>query len=325
MKQGALLLFCLAGSLAMAACARSAPAAAPMTPAERQVTVMDNPYNAIVERNIFDLHDPPPPPAPKPTNEPPPNIHLTGITTILGKKQAYFMLQSRPLPGKPAAPDRYMTLVEGERREMLEVLEINPKMKTVKISNEGTVSTITFETNKIAFTGTPGAAAGGATHLGGFAPGAAQPNYYPNNPNGPTAIPPRPMRPTSGGNSYGAAGVQSGGPQVQYGGYQPNSGTSLAQAYNNGYNYNPIFQNPGAQNAAAPAQAAPPMDPEQQIVLMELQREATKQAVASGQLPPLPPTPLSDMVQQQQQQQSQPGGPPAPTLPVFPGQHNSIH
>src|SRR5580704_7487224 len=48
----------------------------------------DNPYGAIVERNVFDLHDPvvvnKEPDKPK---EPPANVKMTGITTIFGHKQ----------------------------------------------------------------------------------------------------------------------------------------------------------------------------------------------------------------------------------------------
>lgn len=319
MKQGARLLFCLAGSLALAGSVRAATATLPAISTERQTTVMDNPYNPIVERNVFDLHDPPPPPEPKSTNAPPPNIHLTGITTILGKKQAYFMVQSAPMGGKPAQ-DKYMTLAEGQRQEMLEVLEINPKSKLVKISNSGNISTITFETNKIAFNGNPGGAAGGANfqpHVGGLQPaqpGGPAPNYYPNNP---AVAPPRPMRPTttSDATPYGGAGGQ-------YGGYQANASGNIASGYGNTAYNNYNNYNQGVQNTARQP-VAPVMDPEQQIVLMELQREATKQQVSTGQMPPLPPTPLSQMMQQEQQQQ-QNNGAPAPVLPNFPGQHNTI-
>jgi len=321
MKQGAIKLCLFAGSLALAAGAWSIAAA---TIGDRQTTVLDNPYNPVVERNVFDLHDPPPPPEPKPTNAPPPNIHLTGITTILGKKQAYFMLQSAPVPGKPAGQDRYMTLSEGQRQDVLEVLEINPKSKMVKISNSGNVSTITFETNKIAFSAATGGGAAGnaAAHLGGPAPNAA-PNYYPNTP---ASVPPRPMRPTTANSpaQYGGGAGQYAGGNGQFGGYQAGASSVAGGGYGNqAYNYN-SYPNAAVQNPQVAA--APPIDPEQQIVLMELQREATKAAVANGQMPPLPPTPLSQIMQQEQQSgsQQQNNGPPAPNLPNFPGQHNTI-
>jgi hypothetical protein len=311
MKQGAKKLCFFAGSLALIAGAWPSAAA---TVGDRQTSLLDSPYNPIVERNIFDLHDPPPPPEPKPTNAPPPNIHLTGIPTILGKKQAYFMVQSAPVGGKPAQQDKFMTLSEGQRQEMLEVLEINPKAKLVKISNSGNVSTITFETNKIAYSAAAGGGAAGnaAAHMGGMAPNPA-PNYYPN---APANVPPRPMRPTTA-NDPGAYGGGTG----QFGGYQANANGAAGGYGNQAYNYN-SYPNAAAQRGqAAPV---PQIDPEQQIVLMELQREATKSAVANGQMPPLPPTPLSQLMQQEQQQGNQQQGAPAPNLPVFPGQHNTI-
>src|SRR5947208_16694459 len=46
-----------------------------------------NPYQGIVDRNVFGLKPPPPPPAPPEPPKPPVNITLTGITTVLGKKR----------------------------------------------------------------------------------------------------------------------------------------------------------------------------------------------------------------------------------------------
>jgi hypothetical protein len=323
MKPGAKCWLCLAGSVALFAAVAQAATPPAFTPGEHQPAAMDNPYNPIVERNIFDLHDPPPPPEPKSTNAPPPNIHLTGITTILGKKQAYFLLQSAPVPGKPAQGDTYMTLGEGQRKDMLEVLSIDPKSKMVKISNSGNISTITFETNKLAFAA-PHPAGGPAGNPGGLAPaqpGGPAPNYYPNSPAG---VPPRPLRPTTatGATPYGG-GQNSYGGGGQYGGYQANAnGAAYGNQAYNGYNQNAYNQ--GALNNGGGAPQAPALDPEQQIVLMELQREATKQQVAAGQLPPLPPTVLSQAIDAEHNQQNQGSGPPPPVQPIFPGQHNTI-
>jgi hypothetical protein len=44
----------------------------------------DNPYQGIVDRNVFSLRSPPPPPPPPSNDPPPPKLILTGITTILG-------------------------------------------------------------------------------------------------------------------------------------------------------------------------------------------------------------------------------------------------
>ncbi len=108
--------------------------------------IADNPYHVIVERNVFDLKDPPPPPSKEPTNAPPPNVELTGIMSILGVKQALFMVQDVAAPGKPPKPAESYILTAGQREGPLEVLAIDEKNKKVEIKNDGVVSTITFET-----------------------------------------------------------------------------------------------------------------------------------------------------------------------------------
>jgi len=214
------------------------------------------PYDLIEQRNVFDLRDIPAQihVIPDPVL---PRVYLTGIATVLDMKQAYLLVQAPAVPGRPAAPDKYMTLAEGQRQEMLEVLEINPKTKLVTINNSGRISTITFESNRIPVSGKLDIAVAGNSPAAGPIPGQT--------------------------------GV----------GFQNKS--------------------PGAVIHSPPQQP----DPAQQIVLMELQREASKSQVGAGQLPPLPPTPLSEILQQELQQQA-PGGAPTPLQPNFPGQHNTL-
>src|SRR5882762_4119031 len=57
-----------------------------------------NPYQGIVDRNVFGLKPPPPPPDPEVNKPPPPKIILTGITTIFGNKRA---LMKAPVAAKP--------------------------------------------------------------------------------------------------------------------------------------------------------------------------------------------------------------------------------
>src|SRR5690349_11660904 len=92
-----------------------------------------NPYNVIIERNIFDLREPTPPPSTQPTNTPPPNVKLTGITTILGKKQALFMVQEPAMPGKPPSKEESYIIVEGQRQGVIEVVEINLNQKSPNV------------------------------------------------------------------------------------------------------------------------------------------------------------------------------------------------
>lgn len=143
MKSRAEILGCLLGGMLLAMETLAANGHRADIP---RVNVGDNPYGVIVERNVFNLKEPPPPPPPDPTNAPPPNVELTGIMSILGEKQALFMVQDAPLPGKQPKPPESYILTVGQREGPIEVLAIDAKDKKVKIKNDGIVSTITFET-----------------------------------------------------------------------------------------------------------------------------------------------------------------------------------
>src|SRR5690348_6027189 len=117
MKRGIITTCCLFGCVALTTSVRAIVAE----------STDGNHYHAIVERNVFDLKAPPPPVTAAPvTNTPPPNVKLTGITTILGNKRALFMVQEAPVGGKPQKEESYI-LTEGQRQGALEVLEINDK------------------------------------------------------------------------------------------------------------------------------------------------------------------------------------------------------
>jgi hypothetical protein len=228
-----------------------------------------NPYKVIVERNVFDLRPPPPPVSQQATNTPPPNIKLTGITTILGKKQALFMVQEPAPPGKPANKEESYILTEGQRQGVIEVIEINEKDFKVRIKNDGNISLLTFETVKLpnAAAGAPPSPAGGIPHPNFITPQAA--------------------------NAYQPAT------------YNPNA-TAGAAAANPG---NGLSQIPlRSVRPTTPTQPTQELSREEQIIMMEAQREANKN---NPNFPPLPPTPLT------------PGNdtpaPPSPTVPRRPG------
>src|SRR5438876_6958948 len=82
-----------------------------------------NPYQGIVDRNVFALKPPPAPQRPEDNKPPPPTIKLTGITTILGNKRVLMNVQ---MPAKPPEPAKLQSfiLTEGQRDGEIEVLEI---------------------------------------------------------------------------------------------------------------------------------------------------------------------------------------------------------
>ena len=105
-----------------------------------------NPYQGIVDRNVFGLKPPPPPPKTEPDKPPPPKITLNGITTIFGKPRAVMSVQMPAKPPEPSKPQSFI-LAEGQRDGDLEVIEINEKLDggTVKVRNFGTEQTVSMD------------------------------------------------------------------------------------------------------------------------------------------------------------------------------------
>jgi hypothetical protein len=247
----------------------------------------DNPYQSIVDRNIFGLHPPPPPPINEPPKPPIPPITLTGITTILGKKLAFMNIQLPPKPGeqaKPGAngPTSYM-LGEGEREGDIEVVSIDEKAGMVKVDEFGTVTNVTF--GKLPATPAPAVAAN-------------TPGGIPN-PNHPGAVPPQrsiPGLPTRtmrlGNNNSGVANNPGGQPGIN--GQNPNVGLTQPQ----GNTYEP-------QPNAADMQAAN-RSPEENVLLYEANRLKNEELRKAGMnLPHLPQHPWLGGGQGQQQPQPQ--------------------
>jgi len=114
----------------------------------------ENPYSAIVERNVFNLHAPPPPvnPADLIKKTPPPKITLTGITTILGKKVAFLTTP----PVKPGGPPESVMLAEGQAQNEIEVKSIDEKAGVVQVVNHGEAQPLDFEHDGAKPSGPPG-------------------------------------------------------------------------------------------------------------------------------------------------------------------------
>jgi len=127
MKQSEKVAICLVAGLLLAASARAVTSDA-----------QGNPYQSIVERNVFALKPPPDPETLKPQAPPPPPIELQGITSMFGRQQVFF---SATVPGsKPGEPPKKtpMVLKVGERQDDIEVLAINEAAGSVKFNNHGT-------------------------------------------------------------------------------------------------------------------------------------------------------------------------------------------
>jgi hypothetical protein len=244
MNCGVKTLLCLLGCLAVATEGKAILSEVPDT----------NPYHAIVERNVFDLRAPPPPPTNTAPVVPPSNVKLTGIASLFGPKRAMFMVVPGAMPGKPPGKEESVILSEGQRQGSLEVQEINEKSRTVRISNEGVVSVITFEVTK------PQNMPAGAG--AGFAGG--NPQLHPIN-----FVQPPPALPSPNG------------------GYANNNGNAGNQANNN-------LDTTASTTMPTRTLRTEPLSREEQTILMEIERERTKPQVENGEMPPLPPTEITE-------------------------------
>jgi hypothetical protein len=105
-----------------------------------------NPYQAIIDRNPFNLR--PPPPAPEPVVAAPvipaAKVTLTGLTSLFGRTPRAVLEIIEQEPGKAATPPRKPILKEGERDGAIEVVSIDMENNTVRIRNSGIETNITF-------------------------------------------------------------------------------------------------------------------------------------------------------------------------------------
>lgn len=176
----------------------------------------NNPYQAIVERNVFGLK-PPPPPAPPPEQpKPPVNITLTGITTLFGKKRCFITLMSAPKAGVPAAPESRM-LSEGQRDGNIEIVSIDEVGGVVNLKEGDSPLTISFKENGVKGGPAPAANTAAVAPMGNH-PGGFQPSPFTPTP-GQKTIPGRPLRIPTQGQTGGQTGTGvPGGPQYLNGG-----------------------------------------------------------------------------------------------------------
>ncbi len=129
-----LLVCCLCGTaLALDAAAANSSAST------------NNPYQEIVERNVFGLHDPLPPLITH-IEQPRPRIYLTGISTMLPEKTAILKVIYPPSLGHPPREESLL-LSEGQRMEDIQVIKVDPVARKVTITEAGNQTELTFDQN----------------------------------------------------------------------------------------------------------------------------------------------------------------------------------
>ena len=224
----------------------------------------NNPYQAIADRNAFGLKPPPPPPEVEKPKTPPPKITLTGITTRNGKKTVF--LKTPGTPGKPgeAAKEQYYAVTQGGPTDRdIELLDVDEKAGSVRLKYEGTEVPLNFVDNGAKVVAPPPGQIGQPGIIP--PPGGANPQY----PTAPGAAPNFKQLPTRT--------LRLPTPTAPAGANPVNPGVGMVVP-------NQVPQSTFNQNQ---------LSAEQQILMVELERERTRDQVAAGTLPPLPPTPMS--------------------------------
>jgi len=234
----------------------------------------DNPYERIIARNLFGLKDPPPPAPPVSDKPPTPAITLQGFTTILGKNQVLFKVA---LPARPPQPASEISkiLAEGDSEDEISVLEINLVDRSVKFDNHGSVEVKNIKDHAAKPAGSPVTLAGGV-------PQPAAPGLNVG------SVTPPPAFAANTATPGGTAGLSSRASALQ------NIPTRQTRANANTTTTTTPYgmvttQNPTPQ----PGQNWPPertMTPEEQEILIEVERERNKN---NPNYPPLPPTSIT--------------------------------
>jgi hypothetical protein len=225
-------------------------------PAVTHAVSPDSPYHVIARRNVFNLHDPPR------TNEPPhelpptSNVKLTGITSLLGVKRAFFEVSLPAERGKPPGKEQSFIIEEGERQGVIEVLQINERAATVTIRNEGVEAVLALDKSP----GLPSSPTGPPT------PGMA----------GESHIRPPGVRPNMPYRHQSADTEQRPNPQP----------LGFAQAAAD------AGPDPKQSHSLATTQSPPDPDMslEQKVLLTEIERQRMQPLIDQGLYPPIPDT-----------------------------------
>jgi hypothetical protein len=227
-----------------------------------------NNYDTIAVSNPFRLKPIPPPQAP-PVAEipqtPASTLILQGITDILGQKMA--MLEVQP-PNN--APKTHMTMSEGERIGDIEVVSIDVVAGIVQVKNQGIPKTLDFSAAaKAVASSLPSATIPAATPL--LSPGSVLPLPTPV-PNPASTPAPTPRTVPLGTSRQ----IRTGNTVPVASGLTPMVPTELPSIG-------------GVRSTVGEVPKDAPITPEEQIIIMEVNRELTK----DKGYPPLPPTPVT--------------------------------
>ena len=161
-----------------------------------------NPYEPIIQRNVFALK----PQSPQVTSSveiatPPPGIELRGISTLFGRPQVLLNIKVSAKP--PEQPkDRSLVLDVGQREGDVEVLEINPNTGVVRLRNQGNEISLNLKDNAAKpQSASPVAVPGGGNPTPGIIPPPAV-----TQPPGSSPLPNRQLRtdaPSTSGTTFG--------------------------------------------------------------------------------------------------------------------------
>ncbi len=256
MKRGGKIAIWLAGGLVLSAGA-SADSVAPENTVARAniVAPADNPYAAIVTRNIFGLN--PIVASDEPVGDPPPKITLNGIMSTFGKSQALYKVAGSAKPGEPAKDQSYI-LSEGQRQDDIEVMRINDKDNLVTFNNHGTVQEIPLANAPKSALSAPAGPSGPVSGRPGL-PGPRGGRNDGNGGNEPGIFPGR-----GGSNSRPNRSLGNGANQNQ----NPNQ-----PAASGGLTLNSLQSAPTRSSIYNPPQDQNPLTSEQNDTLIEIQRQ----------------------------------------------------
>jgi hypothetical protein len=288
MKYGGKMLICLIGGLALRIAAN-----------ETTPDSSNNPYQSIVDRNVFALKPPPPPPDPEAAKPPPVKITLTGITTILGKRALLKSPAPPGKPGEPAKPELSYILAPGQREGDIEVLDIDEVGGNVKLRNAGVEVTLNIDKDgpKLAPSAAP-------------VPGVpGMPGVVPGMPGAPRGI----MPPTPTGNPGFTMPTRTLRlPQTGSGGSAANTGVNSMPGTGFVPGATPGYTTPQNLAAGQQSKSFPPevnVSREEQMILIEAQRQ---QYLQQGNRAAAALLPATELTGEASSPGAQSGGPTPP-------------